>query len=193
MVFATKLVLQPRGTLMIKVLRLGHRPDRDKRITTHVGLVARAFNAGQMLVDTKDTELEGTLQGVVDRFGGAFSVKTGVNWRSIIRNWSGTIIHLTMYGTLIDEVLGKLPREPEANLLIIVGATKVPREIYDRADFNIAIGNQPHSEVAALAIFLDRYFEGSELKKDFGGQLQIIGMPKGKKVVETENSEGRKK
>jgi tRNA (cytidine56-2'-O)-methyltransferase len=178
---------------MIKVLRLGHRPDRDKRITTHVGLVARAFNAGQMLVDTKDTELEGTLQGVVDRFGGAFSVKTGVNWRSIIRNWSGTIIHLTMYGTLIDEVLGKLPREPEANLLIIVGATKVPREIYDRADFNIAIGNQPHSEVAALAIFLDRYFEGSELKKDFGGQLQIIGMPKGKKVVETENSEGRKK
>ncbi|MHC1579644.1 MAG: tRNA (cytidine(56)-2'-O)-methyltransferase, partial [Candidatus Alkanophagales archaeon] len=26
----------------VVVLRLGHRPERDKRVTTHVGLVARA-------------------------------------------------------------------------------------------------------------------------------------------------------
>ena len=178
---------------MITVLRIGHRPERDKRITTHVGLVSRAFSAEKMLVDTKDTELEDTLEGVVARFGGSFQVETGVKWRSIVRNWSGVIIHLTMYGELIDEMLDKIPRNPETNLLIIVGATKVPREIYDRANFNIAIGNQPHSEVAALAIFLDRYFQGSELRKDFGGQVQIMGMRKGKKVVETKNSEGCKK
>jgi tRNA (cytidine56-2'-O)-methyltransferase len=41
---------------MITVLRIGHRPERDKRITTHVGLVSRAFSAEKMLVDTKDTE-----------------------------------------------------------------------------------------------------------------------------------------
>ncbi|MGC9107424.1 MAG: tRNA (cytidine(56)-2'-O)-methyltransferase, partial [Infirmifilum sp.] len=27
----------------VVVLRLYHRPDRDKRVTTHVALVARAF------------------------------------------------------------------------------------------------------------------------------------------------------
>ncbi|TLZ95287.1 MAG: tRNA (cytidine(56)-2'-O)-methyltransferase, partial [Methanobacteriota archaeon] len=30
---------------MITVLRLGHRPARDKRVTTHVALTARAFGA----------------------------------------------------------------------------------------------------------------------------------------------------
>ncbi len=29
--------------MMIAVLRLGHRPERDKRITTHVALTSRAF------------------------------------------------------------------------------------------------------------------------------------------------------
>ncbi|MCG7848715.1 MAG: tRNA (cytidine(56)-2'-O)-methyltransferase, partial [ANME-2 cluster archaeon] len=29
----------------IVVLRLGHRPERDQRVTTHVGLTARALGA----------------------------------------------------------------------------------------------------------------------------------------------------
>ena len=70
------------------------------------------------------------------------------------------------------------------HILIIVGSEKVPREVYDKADFNIAIGHQPHSEVAALAIFLDRYFEGTELNKKFDGKLKIQGSSRGKKVVE---------
>jgi tRNA (cytidine56-2'-O)-methyltransferase len=36
--------------MRVTVLRLGHRPERDKRITTHVGLVARAFGAEEMLL-----------------------------------------------------------------------------------------------------------------------------------------------
>ena len=32
------------------ILRLGHRPERDKRITTHVALTARAFGAEGMLL-----------------------------------------------------------------------------------------------------------------------------------------------
>ena len=39
---------------MITILRIGHRISRDKRITTHVALVARAFGADNILVDTKD-------------------------------------------------------------------------------------------------------------------------------------------
>ena len=69
-------------------------------------------------------------------------------------------------------------------MLIIIGSEKVPKEIYEKADFNIAIGNQPHSEVAALAIFLDRYFKGSQFNKKFEGKLRIIGNPKGKTVIE---------
>jgi len=34
-----------------------------------------------------------------------------------------------------------------------VRAEKVPAEMYDLADWNVAVDNQPHSEVAALASF----------------------------------------
>ena len=43
---------------MINVLRLGHRIGRDKRITTHVALVARAFGADKILIDTEDRKTE---------------------------------------------------------------------------------------------------------------------------------------
>jgi len=94
-----------------------------------------------------------------------------------------------MYGEHVDEVLEKLPKDSQTPLLVVVGSTKVPREIYDKADHNIAIGHQPHSEVAALAIFLDRYFQGLELKKDFKGKLKIVGSAKGKTVLESNNNE----
>jgi len=170
---------------MITILRLGHRPARDKRITTHVGLVARAFNAEQMLVDTKDIKLEKTLEEVNARFGGKFKVQTDVSWRAIIRNWDGIIVHLTMYGEHLDDVIRNIPKGKNTKLLVIVGSEKVPREVYEKADFNIAIGHQPHSEVAALAIFLDRYFGGKELRKSFDGRLVIKDSRKGKLVIDT--------
>lgn len=177
---------------MITVLRIGHRPERDKRITTHIGLVARAFNANQLLIDTKDTELEQTIEGVVSRFGGTFQVISGIKWRNIIRDWDGIIIHLTMYGEHLDEIINEIPKSPENELLVVIGSTKVPREVYDKADYNIAIGHQPHSEVAALALFLDRYFKGEELKKDFKGKVQILSSRKGKNVIETEQNDSDK-
>ena len=33
----------------VAVLRIGHRPERDQRVTTHVGLAARALGARGML------------------------------------------------------------------------------------------------------------------------------------------------
>ena len=63
---------------VIAVLRLGHRPDRDKRITTHVGLVARAFGADAVYITTRDIHLEKSLEGVVNRFGGDFKIVSGV-------------------------------------------------------------------------------------------------------------------
>ena len=52
----------------------------------------------------------------------------------------------------------------EIKLLVVIGAKKL-RELFDIADMNIAVGNQPHSEITALAVFLDRVFNGNERKK----------------------------
>ena len=167
---------------MITVLRLGHRPARDKRVTTHVALTARAFGAAAILVSTKDRTLERTIRDVVRRFGGDFRIETGVPWRKLLREWNGAKVHLTMYGLPLEEAIPKV--EPR-NLLIVVGAEKVPRDVFDLADFNIAVGNQPHSEVAALAVLLDRLFDRKPLRDPIGGRLRIRPSPKGKTVLET--------
>ena len=169
---------------MITVLRLGHRIARDKRITTHVALVARAFGADQILIDTLDKKLEENINLTCSRFGGNFKIKTGVNTKKILKQWKGTIIHLTMYGETLDKSIKKIDKK--TNLLIIIGAEKVPAYIYEIADQNISIGNQPHSEGAALAIFLDRYNESKWLKKKFNGKIQIQPSNKGKKVLSKE-------
>ena len=167
---------------MIVVLRIGHRPARDKRVTTHVALTARAFGAKEILVSTRDVGLEATIGRLSQRWGGEFSIKTGVNWKSAMRNFKGTRVHLTMYGEHLDEVLLKIPRD--GDLLIVVGAEKVPAEVYQMADFNVGVGNQPHSEVAALAVFLDRYLSGEGLRHDLAGSARITPHARGKRVVE---------
>jgi tRNA (cytidine56-2'-O)-methyltransferase len=172
---------------VIEVLRIGHRPARDKRITTHVCLVARAFGADSVVVDTADRTIEKTMAGVSRRFGGDFSVRTGVKWSSHIRAFQGTKVHLTMYGTSLEEAVLRIPKA--APVLIIVGSTKVPAQVYDMADFNVSVGNQPHSEVAALAMFLDRWFQGRELRRDFGGRLKVIPSPRGKRVLDSGEEE----
>jgi len=168
---------------VITVLRLGHRPARDKRVTTHVALTARAFGADAVLVSTRDPGLERSIRGVVRRFGGSFRIETGVAWRRLLREWQGTKVHLTMYGERIEKVLPRIPRE---DLLIVVGAEKVPRELFDLVQWNVAVGNQPHSEVAALAIFLDRLLGPSTLGREFTGPLRIRPSPRGKDVVESD-------
>ena len=166
---------------MITVLRIGHRIDRDKRITTHVALVARAFGADKIIITTNDRQIEENIQSICTRFGGDFEIETGVNYKKIIKQWSGPIIHLTMYGEKLDTSIHKIDKDKD--LLVIVGAEKVPPQIYDMADFNVSVGNQPHSEVAALAVFLDRYTNGKWLEKQFNGKIEILPSDKRKKVV----------
>ncbi|HTY47427.1 MAG TPA: tRNA (cytidine(56)-2'-O)-methyltransferase [Methanomassiliicoccales archaeon] len=168
----------------IYVLRLGHRPARDKRITTHVALAARALGAKGIYVSTKDEELEESVTDVAKRFGGGFCIETGIKWRTFLREFDGVKVHLTMYGVQVADAIPRIKAGPERKMLIVVGAEKVPPEVYQEADFNVAVGNQPHSEVAALAIFLDRLTDGEALTKDFGGRLQVLPCERGKRVVE---------
>lgn len=166
----------------ISVLRLGHRFPRDARVTTHVALTARAFGADEVLVDRRDPELEARVEGVVRRFGGPFRIETGVPWRQLLRGWEGTVIHLTMYGEPLDEALPRIPRKDD--LLVVVGAEKVPGEVFQAADLNVAVGHQPHSEVAALAVFLDRFRAGEGLRRTFPGRLRVVPSPRGKEIRE---------
>ncbi len=167
---------------MIVVLRLGHRPKRDKRITTHVALVARAFGADGIVLTVRDEKIKEKVEDVVSRWGGNFFIDFA-EWREYIKKWKGIKVHLTMYGLPIDEIMPEIKKHKDKDILVIVGAEKVPGEIYKLVDYNIAVGNQPHSEVAALAIFLDRYYEGKELKKDFRGKLRIIPSKDSKRVI----------
>lgn len=171
----------------MKILRIGHRPSRDKRVTTHAALVARAFGADGMLITTRDPEIEETVRSVVTRFGGEFEISSGVSLKKTINGWDGLKVHLTMYGLPLDEVIADIRGK---DVLVIIGAEKVPAEIYGLSDYNIAIGNQPHSEIAALAIFLDRYFEGGELKNTFDdAKLVILPNPRGKTIAEADEKQ----
>jgi len=182
-----------RGPEVVKiyVLRIGHRPSRDKRVTTHVGLVARAFGAsGFILGDVRDEAVLKSISKVCSLWGGSsFHVEDGVNSLNYVKKWrelGGLVIHLTMYGLHVDDVIEEI-RNSGKDLLVVVGASKVPREYYELADYNVAIGHQPHSEVAALAVFLDRYFKGGELRFIFSdAKLYVVPSPKGKLVVRSE-------
>ena len=148
---------------MIAVLRLSHRRERDKRVTTHCALVSRAFGADKMLFsgDTDDALIE-NIMSVANRFGGSFVCEHVSDYKKLIRDFSGKKIHLTMYGISVDKAVENVKEE---DLLIVVGGEKVPAEVYKLVDYNVSVTNQPHSEIAALAICLDRYFSGSELEK----------------------------
>ena|SRR5437773_3481018 len=171
--------------MTIAVLRLGHRPARDKRVTTHVALTARAFGADAVLISTKDSGLERGLRSVTTRFGGPFEVRTGVPWREVLKGWRGPIVHLTMYGESLDDVVPRIPKE--GDLLVVVGAEKMPRAVFDLSTFNVSVGNQPHSEVAALAVFLDRFLQGEGLRRAFRGRMRVVPSKRGK-TVETQKS-----
>lgn len=174
---------------MISVLRLGHRIPRDRRTTTHVALVARAFGADCIMVTTKDPVLEESVRSVVEKFGGDFTISTGVKWRKAMRDWRGTIVHLTMYGERLQDVVSEIDKK---DVMVVVGGEKVPSEVYEIAHHNVAVGNQPHSEVAALAVFLDHLLGGGPLEREFKGRMRIVPSASGKIVVEREVLPSRK-
>lgn len=169
---------------MLIVFRLGHRPFRDQRISTHCGLVSRALGADRVIYSgEQDDSFEKSINRVVERFGGKFKIDYSENWKKTIRDYKRkkfSIIHLTVYGLPVQKEIRRIKKIK--NLLLIIGGEKVPWEVYQLADYNISVTSQPHSEVAALAVFLDKYFGGKELDKKFSGKIKIIPEAKGKNV-----------
>ena len=168
----------------IVVLRYGHRPSRDKRVSTHLALVARAFGAHEAWFDTRDESLDRKIAQVNETFGGSFVAKTGINLVNAIREAKKEgycVVHLTMYGIPLPQVIEEI-REKD-KILVLVGGPKVPKYFYEVADYNVSITNQPHSEVAAVAVFLDWFYKGDEFNFKFeGGKIEIEPCGRGKKI-----------
>lgn len=175
----------------VVVLRWGHR-HRDERLTTHVALTARALGAsGMILADTDDERIKKSVDRVVSHWGGRFFFRMGMPWKTAVKCWRAkgdTVVHLTVYGENVQtsDVIQRI-RATGRNVLVIVGSQKVPNQFFSNtvSDFNVAIGNQPHSECSSLAVFLDRFFLGQDLQKKFkDAQTRIVPQKHGKKVVQ---------
>ncbi|HIP25330.1 MAG TPA: tRNA (cytidine(56)-2'-O)-methyltransferase [Archaeoglobus profundus] len=165
----------------IYVLRLGHRPERDKRLSTHVALTARAFGAKGIYFDTYDESVFESVRDVVRRWGGEFFIEH-VSWKKLLREFDGLKVHLTMYGISLLDKIDEIRRAKK--VLVVVGAEKVPGEVYELCDLNISIGNQPHSEVAALAVFLDRVLNGLVFNLEFpNAKIKVVPCERGKKII----------
>ena len=170
----------------VVILRIGHRPERDQRVTTHVGLTARALGAQGMYLAASDKGVVQSIADVAERWGGEFFCEDNVKWRTCIKEWKaagGVVVHLTMYGLNLPDIIGEI--RPREKILVIVGAEKVPGEIYGLADFNVAVTGQPHSEISSLALFLDHLSSGTELRNEFpGARIRIIPSTAGKQTEE---------
>jgi tRNA (cytidine56-2'-O)-methyltransferase len=168
----------------VAILRIGHRPERDQRVTTHVGLTARALGARGMYLAASDKGVVQSIADVTERWGGEFFCEHDIRWRSCIKEWKangGTVVHLTMYGLNLPDVIDEI--RPQKKILVIVGAEKVPGEIYGLADYNVAVTSQPHSEISSLALFLDHLSSGKDLALEFpGAQIRIIPSKAGKQT-----------
>ncbi len=168
------------------VLRLGHRLPRDERISTHVGLVARALGADKIIyTGERDHGMEESIQKIDTEWGGEFEIeyaKSGINIVRKLKKEKYIVVHLTMYGIEIQNRIKEIRNKGNGKILVIVGGSHVPKEFYESSDFNISVTTQPHSEVAALAIFLHEYFEGKELEKKFKGKKIITPSNNGKKI-----------
>lgn len=174
--------------MSIHVLRLGHRIFRDKRLSSHVFLTARAFGCdGGIYSGQKDSKLEKTIKKTVQNWGGPFTVEFTDNWKKTTSKYKKkkwVITHLTMYGVNLPKIISRI-RKSKKNILLIVGSQKVEPEAFAVSDFNIAVGNTPHSEVSSLAIFLHEYFKGKELSKKFKNpRKRIVPQERGKKIIE---------
>jgi len=143
-----------------------------------------------ILADVEDRQIKKTMAEVVSNWGGPFFFQMGIPWKTAVGTWrikNGIVVHLTAYGENVQTstVLQRI-RATGKDVMVIVGSQKVPSEFFSSkvSDFNVAVGNQPHSECSSLAVFLDRFFCGRELVKRFeNAKVRIVPQKRGKRLL----------
>ena len=142
--------------------------------------------SGIFLSGEEDPNLIQSVTRARDRWAPNFGVEYSRSWRDVVdraRSMDCTIVHLTMYGVELRFLLDGLRALARSRgILVIVGAEKVPREVYELADLNVAVTHLPHSEVAALAVFLhdllgygESAARGSSILPQLRGKLSLPG------------------
>ena len=172
--------------MQIEILRLSHRIARDPRLSTHVSLTSRAFLARKIYYSgNRDSSLENSINKVTKQFGGNFEIEYIKDPIKLIKEKKKDnffLVHLTCYGERFDKEINKIRKNPK--ILVIIGGEKVPPEIFELANINLSVTNQPHSEVSSLAIFLHEYLQGKEFNIEFKKAKRIIKPSKtGKKII----------
>jgi len=178
----------------IIVFRYGHRIVRDFRVTTHVCLVARALKASKIIIGgLQDNELEQNINRINLLWGGDFKVEFVENWWSILKEYKRlgySLVHLTMYGEESHKRLKNIIKKDK--ILVVIGSQKVPREIYELSDYNISIGNQPHSEIGALAIFLSKLIKDKQMYSDFkNAKIKILPSKLNKNILKLDKNSAK--
>lgn len=168
----------------VTILRLDHRKERDKRITTHVALAGRAFGAGEFVYSgERDAGLEESVRKVSENWGGRFSVRHEKSPLRFAKKFPGEKIHLTFYGIPLKKFISEARGTGLGGrkILLIVGGPKVPREYYGLGR-NVSVTNQPHSEVSAVAVFLASFNDGWDRISFPKWKRQIVPSERGKVV-----------
>lgn len=169
----------------IVVLRYGHRHVRDYRVTSHCCLVARAFGADKIeIIGEKDQNILDTVNEMNSRWGNGAQIEFHSDWKERLSHYKKlgfSLAHLTMYGIPTQEIESEIAGK--GKLLIIIGSQKVEAEVYEKSDYNVSVTLQPHSEIAALAVFMDRLQKGEELSRKLpGAKIEVEPVNKGKKM-----------
>ena len=172
---------------MIEVVRLSHRLPRDIRITTHCALTARAFGATKFIYGgQKDKGCEASIIKVTEEFGGPFAIvyeKEIIKYLKEKKKEGYHLVHLTMYGLPIQDKIERI--RACKKIIFIIGGERVEGEIYYLAHDNIAITQQPHSEVMAIGYALDFYSNRKMLHKQFmNAKKEVVPQERGKLVKE---------
>jgi tRNA (cytidine56-2'-O)-methyltransferase len=134
-----------------------------------------------MFLEPPDPGLALRVADLARGWGGSFAVVGIEDWKRVIRSFEGLVVHLTMYGQPLERVLPRLRRA--ARVLIVVGGAKVPADLYRLSSLNVAVGHQPHSEVAAVAVVLDRMLGAPERRRFADAKRRVVPRSRGKKVV----------
>jgi tRNA (cytidine56-2'-O)-methyltransferase len=134
-----------------------------------------------MFLHPPDPELTERIVAVARRWGGTFEVVPTDDWKKVVRSFPGPVVHLTMYGQPLQKLLARLAAE--RRLLLVVGGAKVPADLYRLSTYNVAVGSQPHSEVAAVAVALERLcgLPGPKVRR--GARQVIVPSARRKRVV----------
>ena len=177
--------------MQVVVLRYGHRAVRDERVTTHCCLVSRAFGAKKIILcGEEDQALLKTVENVSKNWGEGFEAELADSWEKTMARYKKNgykAVHLTMYGQPLEKKIKQIKKHKK--IIVLIGSHKVESKVYGLSDYNISVTNQPHSEIAALAVFLHEALKGEKIK--FANpKLKIIPSSFGKKVKQKTRATG---